>query len=81
MVLLGWVRAFSLAPLGQSRCHFQLSNLSNSQAPELSRRNVQRQRPVTHAFNLLHVMADLLEHFADLPVPAFGERDLEPWIL
>ena len=39
------------------------------------------QGAVAHALDLLDVMADLLEHAADLPVASFGQRDLVPGIV
>jgi hypothetical protein len=47
----------------------------------LSRRQIQFQRPVAHAPDLLYVMAYFFEHLSDLSIAAFMQRDLEPGIL
>src|SRR5437763_5482913 len=59
---------------------FQLLDFSATQSPELAGRNVQIQRAVADSFDLLHVMSDLLEHAADLPVLALDQRDFVPRI-
>ncbi len=43
--------------------------------------DVQLQGPIADAADLLDVVADLLEHFAQLAIAALGKCDLEPWIV
>src|ERR1035441_6487345 len=48
--------------------------------PKLARFDVQYQWPVSHALDFFHVMLDLLEHPANLPVASFHHRNLVPGI-
>ncbi len=43
--------------------------------------DVEHQRAVTHASNLLNVMADLFEHLAQLTVAAFNQDDFVPGVI
>jgi hypothetical protein len=43
-------------------------------------RNVEDQRPIRHAANLFHAMADLLKHLSQLAVAAFHQNNLVPGI-
>jgi hypothetical protein len=58
----------------------QLCDLGWLQLPILARWNIQLQRPVADALDLFHVVPNLLEHAADLAIPAFDQRDFEPRI-
>src|SRR5262249_20283844 len=62
--------------LGAAQC----AHLMWSELAYLSRLHIQLQRTVAHALDLLYVMPDLLKHAPDLPVLAFGQRDLVPRI-
>src|ERR1700731_2675871 len=42
--------------------------LARGQLAELARRDIEAERPIADATNLLDVVADLLEHLAQLPV-------------
>src|SRR6185437_2118726 len=46
----------------------------------LARLRVQNQRPIANPANLLDVVSDFLEHFADFAVAAFNQREFVPWI-
>src|SRR2546423_7974922 len=59
---------------------FQLADFGFRQPAGFPRRQVERKRTVPDATNLLHMMADLLEHLAQLAILAFGQRDLIPGI-
>ena len=60
---------------------FQAGNFFERQMPKFSRRNIELQRSVAHALDLLHVMSDRLEHPPDLPVFALDQRDFVPGIV
>ena len=59
----------------------QLFDFSKAQTAKLPGRDIERERSVTYALDLLHVVADFFEHFAELPVLTFSQRDLVPGIL
>ena len=46
----------------------------------ISRLDVEHQRPIPDAANLLHVMADLLKHLAQLAIAALDQGDFKPRI-
>src|SRR5436305_5752013 len=68
--------------MAASRGHrFQFLNFCGAQPSEFSRRNIQAQRAITHALDLLYVMPDFLEHAPNLTVLAFHQRELIPGIV
>jgi hypothetical protein len=59
----------------------ELKHFPWSQRTGLARVQIQLKRAVANPADFLHVMSDLLEHFADLPVAPFVQRDFEPGVL
>src|SRR5207253_4773314 len=51
-----------------------------SERAELSRWHIERERPILHALDFLHVVTDLLKHAPDLPIATFDQRDFVPGI-
>src|SRR5262249_47624990 len=71
-----WLRARA----ARSRTPQQI-NFLGRQSAELAWLDVERQRAITHTLDLLHVMADLFKHAANLAVLALDQRQLVPGIL
>ena len=63
-----------------ARGRAQAVDLFQSERAELSRRHIERERPILHALDFLHVVTDLLKHAPDLPIAAFDQRDFVPGI-
>ncbi len=49
--------------------------------PRLARREIELKRTITNAANFFDVVSDLFEHFSDLPIASFVQRDLQPGIV
>jgi quercetin dioxygenase-like cupin family protein len=58
----------------------QSLHLDRRERAKFSRFDVELERTVAHALDLLDVVPDLLEHAMDLPVASLGEGDLVPRI-
>ena len=56
-------------------------DLSGGEFAELAGGDVEAERSVAYATDLLDVVADLFEHFAELAVAAFDEGDLVPGVV
>jgi hypothetical protein len=67
---------FPLALGGQA----QQVQLLRIKFAHISRLDVEHQRPIPDAANLLHVMADLLKHLAQLAIAALDQGDFKPRI-
>jgi hypothetical protein len=55
-------------------------NLSRRQFAELAWLNIERERTITHALDLFHVVANLFKHAPYLPVLALNQRHFIPGI-
>src|SRR5208283_2674353 len=66
-----------ISPFGLT---LQLRNFFCRQMAKFSRLNVQLQRAVAHALDFFHVMPDLFEHAANLPIAALDQRHFVPRI-
>src|SRR6185437_1550877 len=59
----------------------QLFHFGFRQLATLARLQVQHQRPIANASNLLHVMSDLFKYLSDLAVAALNQHQLIPRVL
>jgi hypothetical protein len=82
------VHRFATADIFQFRlaqlaiCGFaQVVQLFSFELAHFARFNVEHQRAVAYATNLLDVVADLLEHLTQLAVAAFNEDDFVPGVV
>jgi hypothetical protein len=56
-------------------------HLFRFQLPQLARLLIQHQRPIAHAPDLLHMVANLLEHLAQFAVAPLDQHHLVPGIV
>jgi hypothetical protein len=65
-----------------SFCRFaQVLQLFRVELANIARLQIENERAVPNPANLLHVMADLLEHLAELAVAALNENHFVPGII
>src|SRR6516165_1664236 len=71
-------RRTSRAAFGDTRRVLQACDFLQCEMTELPRFDVEFERSIANAPDLLHVMSDLFEHAADLTIASFGQCDLIP---
>ena len=75
------MRAWRTGDFRSRRSAFQLGYFQQSEVAPISRRHVEREGPVLHAPDFLHVVPHFFKHFTDLAVAAFNDGHFEPRII
>src|ERR1700744_5956777 len=62
-------------------CAIERHDFAGFEFAKLTGRNIEPEGPVTDAADFFDMVADLFEHFSDLPISAFSESELVPGIV